>query len=254
MNRIYLDHGATTPLDADVAATMISVLQNEYGNPSAVYEEGRRAKRVVEDARKAVAKAIGAKPSEIYFTAGGSESDNWAIKGLACKHPGKHIITSAIEHHAVLHTCDFLAQQGYRITKVPVDRFGMVDPHEIEKNICEDTCLISIMTANNEVGTLQPIEQIGAIAKRNRILFHTDSVQALGAIELNVDDLNVDAMSFSAHKIYGPKGVGALYLRRGVAIDGLIHGGAQERKHRAGTENVAGIGGLVQPVRSHTEI
>ncbi|HPR77499.1 MAG TPA: cysteine desulfurase NifS, partial [Candidatus Limiplasma sp.] len=217
------------------------------GNPSSIHSVGRDAKRAVEAARKQVAAALNAQPQEIYFTAGGSESDNWALRSatemLAKK--GKHIITSSIEHHAVLHTCEYLEKQhGYRITYLPVDEFGRVSPDDVRKAIAEDTVLISIMAANNEIGTLQPIAEIGKIAKEAGVLFHTDAVQAVGAIPLDVNALNVDLLSLSAHKFHGPKGVGALYVRKGVRMNNLIFGGAQERSLRAGTENLASIVGL----------
>ncbi len=244
---IYMDNAATTAVRKEVLDAMLPYFTEHYGNPSSIHSVGRDAKRAVEAARKQVAAALNAQPQEIYFTAGGSESDNWALRSatemLAKK--GKHIITSSIEHHAVLHTCEYLEKQhGYRITYLPVDEFGRVSPDDVKKAIAEDTVLISIMAANNEIGTLQPIAEIGKIAKEAGVLFHTDAVQAVGAIPLDVNALNVDLLSLSAHKFHGPKGVGALYVRKGVRMNNLIFGGAQERSLRAGTENLASIVGL----------
>lgn len=244
---IYMDNAATTAVRKEVLDAMLPYFTEHYGNPSSIHSVGRDAKRAVEAARKQVAAALNAQPQEIYFTAGGSESDNWALRSatemLAKK--GKHIITSSIEHHAVLHTCEYLEKQhGYRITYLPVDEFGRVSPEDVKKAIVEDTVLISIMAANNEIGTLQPIAEIGKIAKEAGVLFHTDAVQAVGAIPLDVNALNVDLLSLSAHKFHGPKGVGALYVRKGVRMNNLIFGGAQERSLRAGTENLASIVGL----------
>ncbi len=244
---IYMDNAATTAVRKEVLDAMLPYFTEHYGNPSSIHSVGRDAKRAVEAARKQVAAALNAQPQEIYFTAGGSESDNWALRSatemLAKK--GKHIITSSIEHHAVLHTCEYLEKQhGYRITYLPVDEFGRVSPNDVRKAIAEDTVLISIMAANNEIGTLQPIAEIGKIAKEAGVLFHTDAVQAVGAIPLDVNALNVDLLSLSAHKFHGPKGVGALYVRKGVRMNNLIFGGAQERSLRAGTENLTSIVGL----------
>jgi cysteine desulfurase len=201
---------------------------------------------VIDTAREQAAKALGAEPDEIYFTSGGSESDNWAIKGVAFanRKKGNHIITSKIEHHAVLHTCEYLEKEGFTVTYLPVDQYGLVDPAELEKAITDKTVLISIMYANNEIGTIEPIAELGAIARRHKIPFHTDAVQAVGNIPIDVNAQNIDLLSLSAHKFYGPKGVGALYIRKGTKIDNLIHGGGQERRRRAGTENIAGIVGL----------
>ena len=246
MNRIYLDNAATTAVAPEVLETMLPYFTEVYGNPSSIHATGRTAHKAVDQARRQVAAAIGAQPQEIYFTAGGSESDNWAIKGtaLAQQRKGNHIITSAIEHHAVLHTCAWLEKHGFEVTYLPVDEFGRVNPEDVEKAITDKTILISIMTANNEIGTIQPIREIGAIARAHKILFHTDAVQAVGAIPVNVDEMNVDMLSMSGHKFHGPKGIGALYIRKGVRIDTLIHGGAQERGLRAGTENLPGIVGI----------
>lgn len=254
MNRIYLDNAATTAVAPEVLETMLPYFTEVYGNPSSIHATGRTAHKAVDQARRQVAAAIGAQPQEIYFTAGGSESDNWAIKGtaLAQQRKGNHIITSAIEHHAVLHTCAWLEKHGFEVTYLPVDEFGRVNPEDVEKAITDKTILISIMTANNEIGTIQPIREIGAIARAHKILFHTDAVQAVGAIPVNVDEMNVDMLSMSGHKFHGPKGIGALYIRKGVRIDTLIHGGAQERGLRAGTENLPGIVGIGRAIELAT--
>ncbi len=243
MKRIYLDHAATTPVDPAVVETMLPFFTENFGNPSSVYSEGRAAKKNIEAARLQVAQAINADPREIYFTGSGSEADNWAIKGIAMKNKskGNHIITSTIEHHAVLHTCEYLEKQGFEVTYLPVDKDGLISLEDLKNAIRKETILVSIMFANNEIGTIEPIKEIGEIVKAEGIIFHTDAVQALGNIPVDVKDLNVDLLSISAHKIYGPKGIGALYIRKGVPIDNLIHGGAQERKKRAGTENTAEI-------------
>jgi len=227
---------------------MLPYLKENYGNPSSTYSLGVKSKSAIEKAREVVAEKIGGTSREVYFTSGGSEADNWAIKGVAYanKNKGKHIITSKVEHHAVLHTCEYLEKQGFEVTYVDVDKYGMVDPKDIEKAIREDTILITIMYANNEVGTIMPIKEIGEIAKKHKVYFHTDAVQAVGTLEIDVNDLNVDMLSMSAHKFHGPKGTGALYIRRGVKIDNLIIGGGQERTKRAGTENIAGIVGMAK--------
>lgn len=243
MKRIYLDHAATTPVDPAVVETMLPFFTEYFGNPSSVYTEGRGVKKSIEAARLQIAKAINADPREIYFTGSGSEADNWAIKGIAMKNQakGKHIITSTIEHHAVLHTCEYLEKQGFEVTYLPVDEYGLISLDDLRNAIRPDTILVTIMFANNEIGTVEPIKEIGEIVKEKGIIFHTDAVQALGNIPVDVKDLNVDLLSISGHKIYGPKGIGALFIRKGVPIDNLIHGGAQERKKRAGTENTAEI-------------
>ncbi len=249
MRRIYLDYAATTPVSPDVMAAMLPYFTQVYGNASSIHGEGREAKRAIENARRQVAKALNAAiPQEIYFTAGGSESDNWAIKGTAFAHGSGHIITTAIEHHAVLHTCQCLEKQGYAVTYLPVDKFGRVSASQVEKALRPDTFLVSAMAANNEVGTLQPIAEIGELCRSRGILFHTDAVQAVGAISLDVQAMKIDLLSLSGHKLHGPKGVGALYIRKGVKIDNLLHGGAQERGYRAGTENLPGIVGLGRAV------
>ena len=246
MHRIYLDHAATTAADPAVVQAMLPFFTEVYGNASSVHAFGRESRRAVEEARRQVASALGAKASEIYFTCGGSESDNWALKGaaFAMKDKGRHIITSAIEHHAVLHTCQWLEKQGFTVTYLPVDAKGRVHPEDVENAITDETILISVMTANNEVGTLQPVEAIGQIARDRGILFHTDAVQAMGAVPVDVNTLHADLLSLSGHKFYGPKGIGVMYLRSGVHLDHFMHGGAQERGQRAGTENLAGIVGL----------
>ena len=255
MDRIYMDNAATTAVAPEVLETMLPYFHDIYGNPSSIHSTGRDARRAVDAARRQVANAIGAKPQEIYFTAGGSESDNWAIKGTAFAKQGKgnHIITSAIEHHAVLHTCAWLEKHGFEVTYVPVDEFGRVNPADVEKAITDKTILISIMAANNEIGTLQPVAEIGKIAHEHGIVFHTDAVQAIGAIPINVDAMNIDMLSMSGHKFHGPKGIGVLYIRTGVRIDTFMHGGAQERGQRAGTENLPGIVGIGKAIEMATQ-
>lgn len=249
MRRIYLDHAATTPVSPAVLEAMLPCFTQVWGNASSVHAPGREAKRALEASRRQVAKALNASvPQEIYFTAGGSESDNWAIKGAAFAHRTGHIITTAIEHHAVLHTCQWLEKQGFSVTYLPVDGFGRVTAAQVEQAIRPDTFLVSVMAANNEVGTLQPIGEIGALCRARGILFHTDAVQAVGAIPLDVQAMQVDLLSLSGHKLHGPKGVGALYIRKWTKVDSLIHGGAQERGFRAGTENLPGIVGLGKAV------
>lgn len=243
---IYLDNSATTPMHPEVLEAMMPYLTEQYGNPSSIYRIGQAAKQAVEHARAQVAEAIGAKPAEIFFTGCGSEADNWAIKGIAKakEKKGKHIISSAIEHHAVLHTLESLEKQGFEVTYLPVDEYGKVRVADVEAAIRPDTTLITIMMANNEVGTIEPIKEIGEIAHAHKIVFHTDAVQAVGSVPVNVDELNVDLLSMSAHKFRGPKGVGALYVRNGIRPEIFMHGGAQERARRAGTENVASIVGM----------
>ena len=245
-NKIYLDYAATTPVAPEVLEAMLPFFSEGWGNASAVYATGREARRAVEDARKAVAVSIGAQPQEICFTSGGSESDNTAICGTAraLREKGKHIITTAIEHHAVLNPCKQLQKEGFEITYVRPDQEGRIDPEEIRKAIRLDTILVSVMIANNEIGTIEPVGEIGQICKENGIVFHTDAVQAIGTVPLNVEETGCDLLSLSAHKFYGPKGVGALYIREGTRLNPLITGGEQERGLRAGTENVPGIVGL----------
>ena len=246
MNRIYLDNAATTAVSPEVLETMLPYFTECFGNPSSIHSTGRDARRAVDSARKQVAAAINCQPNEVYFTAGGSESDNWAIKGAALsrKNKGNHIITSSIEHHAVLHTCQWLEKQGFEVTYLPVDEDGQVSVSDVEKAITDKTILITIMAANNEIGTIQPIAEIGKLARSKGVLFHTDAVQAIGAIPIDVQAIGCDMLSLSGHKFHGPKGVGALYIRKGLRLDNLIQGGAQERGQRAGTENLAGIVGL----------
>ncbi|HBR03340.1 MAG TPA: cysteine desulfurase NifS [Ruminiclostridium sp.] len=260
---IYFDHAATTYVKPEVFEAMKPYFVEEYGNASSIYSIGRSNRKVVEDARSSVAKSINAaSPQEIYFTGSGSEADNWAIKGvaLALRKKGKHIITSAIEHPAVMATCEFMKREGYDVTILPVNEEGFIDPNDVDRAIRPDTVLVTIMTANNEIGTIQPIKEIGQVCKKHGVLFHTDAVQAAGNIPIDVRDLGVDLMSVSGHKFYGPKGIGMLYIRKGVKLESLIHGGHQERGRRAGTENVAGIVGFakalelaVQNMEAHYE-
>ncbi len=251
---IYLDHAATTFVKPEVLEAMIPYFTEYFGNPSSIYSIARHSKKAIETARVQTAKALGADPDEIYFTSGGSESDNWAIKGvaLANRKRGNHIITTQIEHHAVLHTCKFLEKEGFEVTYLPVDQYGLVNPEDLENAITEKTILISVMYANNEIGTIEPVGDLGAIARNHKIYFHTDAVQAIGNIPIDVKSQNIDLLSLSAHKFYGPKGAGALYIRKGVRIENLIHGGGQERKSRAGTENIAGIVGLGKAIELAT--
>lgn len=242
---IYLDNAATTKTAPEVVAAMLPYFTEHFGNASAVYGLGQETKAAITKARAEIAATLGAKENEIYFTAGGSEADNWALKAAAeaYKGKGKHIITTKIEHHAILHTCEYLEQQGYEVTYLDVDEFGEVKLSELKKAIRPDTILISVMFANNEIGTIQPIKEIGEIAHDHGILFHTDAVQAFGQVPINVDEMHIDMLSSSGHKLHGPKGIGFLYIAKGVKIRSFIHGGAQERKRRAGTENVPAIVG-----------
>ena len=243
---IYLDNAATTQVYPEVLEAMTPYFTEYYGNPSAIYTFAGKTKKAVDEARAVVASGIGAKPEEIYFTGGGSEADNWALKAAAEAYAdkGKHIITTKIEHHAILHTAQYLEKNGYEVTYLDVDENGIVSPENLKKAIRPDTILISVMMANNEIGTIEPIEELGAIAKENGILFHTDAVQTFGHIPIDVDKMNIDMLSASAHKLNGPKGIGFLYIRKGVKIRSFIHGGAQERQRRAGTHNVPGIVGF----------
>ena len=252
---IYLDNSATTPVKPEVLEAMLPYWQIEYGNPSSIYRKAAGAERAVAESREKVAAALGAEPSEIFFTACGTEADNWAIKGAAFANQskGKHIITSQIEHHAVLHTVEYLEKQGFSVTYLPVDSEGRVSPEDLRSAIREDTILISIMMANNEIGTIQPIAELASIAAEKKILFHTDAVQAVGSVPVNVKELGVNMLSLSAHKFGGPKGVGALYIKKGTRIDIFMHGGAQERGRRGGTENVAGIVGLSKAISLATQ-
>lgn len=245
---IYLDNAATTKTSPTVLEKMLPYFSEYYGNASSIYSIGAKSKEAITASREIIANTLGALPEEIYFTAGGSESDNWALKATAEAYAskGKHIITSKIEHHAILHTCEYLEKRGYDISYIDVDENGVIKLDQLEKAIRPDTILISVMFANNEIGTIQPIKEIGEIAKKHGILFHTDAVQAYGQVPINVNELNIDMLSSSGHKICGPKGIGFLYIRKGVKIRSFIHGGAQERKRRAGTENVPGIVGYGQ--------
>ncbi len=247
---IYLDHAATTAARPEVVEEMLPYFSEKYGNPSSIYGLSAQSKEAVEKARRIIGDSLNTDAANIYFTAGGSESDNWALKETARAYSGKgkHIITTKIEHHAILHTCEFLEREGYEITYVNVDENGIVDVRDIEKAIRDDTILISVMFANNEIGSIQPIKEIGALAKERGILFHTDAVQAYGQIPIDVEDMNIDMLSASGHKLNGPKGIGFLYIRKGIKIKNLIHGGGQERGRRAGTENVPGIVGLGKAV------
>lgn len=246
MRKVYLDYSATTPVKKEVLETMLPYFSEEFGNPSSLYEIGAEVKKALGKARKQVAELINADEKEIFFTSGGTESDNWAILGVADtkKAKGKHIITTKVEHHAVLHTCEFLEKHGYEITYLDIDSNGFVRPEDLEKAIREDTILVSVMLVNNEIGTIQPVKELVKVTKAHGVLFHTDAVQALGNCPIDVKDLGVDMLSASAHKIYGPKGVGALYIKKGLNIGSSQHGGAQENKKRAGTENTPGIVGF----------
>ena len=242
---IYLDNAATTKTAPEVVEAMLPYFTEHYGNASSIYSLGRESKEAMTKARAAIAGVLGAKENEIYFTAGGSEADNWALKATAEAYAskGKHIITTKIEHHAILHTCQYLEKQGFEVTYLDVDEFGVVKLSELEKAIRPDTILISVMFANNEIGTIQPIKEIGEIAHKHGILFHTDAVQAFGQVPIQVDEMNIDMLSSSGHKLHGPKGIGFLYIRKGIKIQSFVHGGAQERKRRAGTENIPAIVG-----------
>ena len=246
MKRVYFDHSATTPVDSEVAKLVLEYMTDKFGNPSSIHSFGREVRKSVEEARDKVAALLGAQAKEIFFTSGGTEADNWALKGIAAanRKKGNHIITSSIEHHAILHTCEYLEKQGFSVTYLPVDENARVNVEDVKKAITDQTILISVMFANNEVGTIQPIKEIGKIAKEKGIYFHTDAVQAVGHYPIDVNEYNIDLLTLAGHKFYGPKGVGALYIRRGVKINSFQQGGAQERTMRAGTENVPGIVGL----------
>lgn len=246
MKNVYMDYSATTPVKKEVLDAMLPYFSEHFGNPSSLYSIAQESKEALEKARGQVASLIGAKANEVFFTAGGSEADNWALEGVAdaLKDKGNHIITTKIEHHAILHTAEYLEKHGIDVTYLDVDAEGRVNPEDVEKAITDKTVLISIMMVNNEVGTIEPIKEIADIAHNHGILLHTDAVQALGNVPIDVNDMGIDLMSMSGHKIYGPKGVGALYIRKGTKISNFIHGGAQEMKKRAGTENLAGIVGF----------
>lgn len=248
---IYLDNAATTKVADSVVDAMLPYFKEYYGNASSIYQLGAKSKEALDESREYIAGTLGAKTNEIYFTAGGSESDNWAIKATADAYAqkGKHIITSAIEHHAVLHTCEYLEKHGYEVTYVGVDENGVIKLDELKAAIRPDTILISVMFANNEIGTIQPIKEIGEIAKEHDILFHTDAVQAYAQVPINVDEMHIDMLSASGHKLNGPKGIGFLYIRKGIKIRSFVHGGQQERGRRAGTENIPGIVGLAAAAR-----
>ncbi|MGG7177724.1 cysteine desulfurase NifS [Clostridium paraputrificum] len=246
MKTVYMDYAATTYVKPEVLEEMMPYFTEKFGNPSSFYEISRTTKRAIDSSREKVATALNCEINEVYFTGGGSESDNWAIKGIASayKNKGNHIITTKIEHHAVLHTCEYLEKNGYEVTYLDVDSEGFVNLEDLKNAITDKTILVSIMFANNEIGTIQPVKEIGAICKERGVLFHTDAVQAIGNVEVDVKDMNIDLLSLAGHKIYGPKGIGALYIRKGVRIHNLIHGGGQERARRGGTENIAAIVGL----------
>lgn len=246
---VYADNAATTRVSDEVLEAMLPYFTEQYGNASSIYALGRNARKAVELSREKIASAIGALPSEIYFTSGGSESDNWAIRGVCEKlapKGKKHIITSVFEHHAVLHTCQALEKKGFEVTYIPVDEKGIINPEDIKKAMRDDTALVTIMFANNEIGTIQPIKEIADICHEHKVLFHTDAVQAVGNVEINVKDMGIDLLSVSGHKIHAQKGIGALYIKKGIVIPNLIYGGAQEKNKRAGTENTAGIVGFAK--------
>ena len=254
MKTTYMDYSATTYVKPEVLDAM-PFFTEKFGNPSSFYGISRETKMAIDNARAQVAKAINCDPNEVYFTGGGSEADNWAIKGIATAHmkKGNHIITTKIEHHAVLHTCEFLEKFGFEVTYLDVNEEGFVDLKQLEEAITDKTILVSIMFANNEIGTIQPIKEIGALCREKKVLFHTDAVQAVGSVPVDVKEMNIDLLSLAGHKLYGPKGIGALYIRRGIRIDNLIHGGGQERGRRAGTENIPGVVGLGKAIELATE-
>ncbi|MBP1888625.1 cysteine desulfurase [Clostridium moniliforme] len=255
MKPVYMDYAATTYVKPEVLEEMLPYFTNKFGNPSSFYEISRKTKMAVDKGRAQVAKALNADESEVYFTGGGSEADNWAIKGIASayRNKGNHIITTKIEHHAVLHTCQYLEKLGFDVTYLDVDEEGFINLEDLKNAITDKTILVSIMFANNEIGTIEPIKEIGKICRERKVLFHTDAVQAIGNVKIDVKDMNIDLLSLAGHKIYGPKGIGVLYIRKGVRIHNLIHGGGQERNRRAGTENIAGIVGLGKAIELATD-
>lgn len=246
MKNVYMDYSATTYVKPEVLEEMLPYFTQKFGNPSSFYGISRETKRAIDNARNQVAQALNCEADEVYFTGGGSEADNWAIKGIASAHKkkGNHIITTKIEHHAVLHACQYLEKQGFDVTYLDVDSEGFINLDDLRNAITDKTILVSIMFANNEIGTIQPIKEIGEICREKKVIFHTDAVQAVGNIPVDVKEMNIDMLSLAAHKIYGPKGIGVLYIKKGIKIDNLIHGGAQEKNRRAGTENIASIVGL----------
>lgn len=252
--RVYMDYAATTYTKPEVLEEMLPYFTEEFGNPSSLYTFSDNTKKAINTSRERVAKAINAEKDEIYFTGGGSEADNWALKGIALAHrnKGNHIITTAIEHHAIIHTGKFLEKNGFEVTYLPVDEEGFVKVEDVKNAITEKTILVSIMFANNEIGTIEPIKEIGEVCREKKVLFHTDAVQAIGHVKIDVKDMNIDLLSLAGHKFYGPKGIGALYIRRGIKIENLIHGGAQERGKRASTENIASIVGIGKAIELAT--
>ncbi|MDR3598478.1 cysteine desulfurase NifS [Clostridium sp.] len=255
MKNVYMDYSATTYVRPEVLEEMLPYFTQKFGNPSSFYGISRETKRAIDKAREQVAKALNCLPDEVYFTGGGSEADNWAIKGIASAHKnkGNHIITTKVEHHAVLHTCEYLEKNGFEVTYLDVDEEGFIRLEDLKNAITDKTILVSIMFANNEIGTIQPIKEIGEICKEKKIFFHTDAVQAVGNIPVDVKEMNIDMLSLAGHKVYGPKGIGALYIKKGIKIDNLIHGGGQEKNRRAGTENIASIVGIGKALELATE-
>ncbi|MFT8348196.1 cysteine desulfurase NifS [Clostridium saccharoperbutylacetonicum] len=255
MKNVYMDYSATTYVKPEVLEEMLPYFTQKFGNPSSFYGISRETKKAIDKAREQIAKALNCLPEEVYFTGGGSEADNWAIKGVASAHrnKGNHIITTKIEHHAVIHTCEYLEKNGFEVTYLDVDEEGFVRLEDLKNAITDKTILVSIMFANNEIGTIEPIKEIGEICREKKIFFHTDAVQAIGNVPVDVKEMNIDMLSLAGHKLYGPKGIGVLYIKKGIKIDNLIHGGAQERNRRAGTENIASIVGLGKAVELATE-
>jgi len=255
MKNVYMDYSATTYVKPEVLEEMLPYFTEKFGNPSSFYGISRETKMAIDKAREQVAKTLNCLPNEVYFTGGGSEADNWAIKGIASAHKnkGNHIITTKVEHHAVLHTCAYLEKNGFDVTYLDVDEEGFINLEDLKNAITDKTILVTIMFANNEIGTIQPIQEIGAICKEKKVLFHTDAVQAVGNVPVDVKEMNIDMLSLAGHKIYGPKGIGVLYIKKGIKIDNLIHGGAQEKNRRAGTENIASIVGLGKALELATD-